>query len=255
MSQSTATEILPHRPLSIRLGKKLRPLFNHMIARDSRVSNAPVLDPALMPWTAMLEKNWKVIRGELDVILKQRNDIPPLGQISPDHARTAADKRWQSFFLLGYGVQVEKNCAMVPKTTALMKKIPRLNSAFFSILGPGCHIPHHVGVTKGLLTSHLSLIVPKDRMNCTFRVGTEMIHWEEGKCILFDETYDHEVWNNTDETRVVLLIQVERPVRFPGSLAHNLFMGGIRKSAFVKDAQENMAAWEKAHQSVEKEWR
>ncbi|QNT77755.1 aspartyl/asparaginyl beta-hydroxylase domain-containing protein [Entomobacter blattae] len=252
MSKTEAIEnSLPKRPLSIRLGKYLRPLFNDLIARSSTVSNDPVLDPAIMPWTAMLEKNWKIIRAELDAVLKRRNAIPPLGQISPDHARIAADQRWQSFFLFGYGVKVEENCKQCPQTTALMKRIPRLNSAFFSILGPGCHIPHHIGVTKGLLTSHLGLIVPKDRKNCRFRIGTNMVHWEEGKTILFDETYDHEVWNDTDETRVVLLIQVERPARFPGNIARNIFMEGVKKSAFVKDAQDNMAEWERAHRDVE----
>jgi aspartyl/asparaginyl beta-hydroxylase (cupin superfamily) len=132
----------------------------------------------------------------------------------------------------------------------VLAQIPGLNSGFFSILRPGTHIPEHRGVTKGLMTCHLGLQVPTGgsvRMN----VGPETVGWAEGETLVFDDTYQHEVWNDTDETRIVLLVQFERPLRQPGKLVAELFLGGIRHSAFVKEAQDNIALWERTIRKVE----
>ena len=100
-------------------------------------------------------------------------------------------------------------------------RFPGLNSAFFSILAPGTHIPEHRGVTKGLITCHLGLIVPRDG-DVRMRVGDRIVRWAEGETLVFDDTYDHEVWNETSGTRVVLLIQFERPLRQPGQVDRRL---------------------------------
>ena len=103
------------------------------------------------------------------------------------------------------------------------------------------------------MTWHLGLKVPADAASCRMRVDTETVHWGEGESFLFDDTYEHEVWNDTDETRVILLVQVRRPMAWPGSIAPDLFLWGIRRSPFVKDAVRNIENWDAAYKAIEAE--
>lgn len=86
-------------------------------------------------------------------------------------------------------------------------------NAWFSILSPGYYIPVHRGPTNGIIRVHLGLLVPRHRRNCRVRVDKQLLHWKEGKCIVFDDYYEHEVWNETDEHRVVQFFDVDRPMR------------------------------------------
>ncbi len=232
------------RPFLIRYGKHLRGFFDWLIASSSLVPNDPVLDVRDFPWTQLLRENWQAIRDEAIGAALER-ESPSLASISPDHRAIAPVGKWRSFFLWGYGYCVEENLERCPVTTATVAQIPNLNSAFFSILAPGTHIPAHRGVTKGLITCHLGLIVPKDG-DVRMRVDDRIVRWAEGETLVFDDTYDHEVWNDTANTRVVLLIQVRRPLRNPGKWISDTFLDVIRRSAFVQEARDNVMAWNAA---------
>jgi len=234
-----------NRPLIIKYGKHLRGLFDRLIASSSLVSNEPVLDMRAFAWTAMLRDHWADIRDEAIAVALQGEASPSLATISPDHRAIAAVNMWRSFFLWGYSYPIEDNLAQCPKTAAIVARIPHLNSAFFSILAPGTHIPAHRGVTKGLITCHLGLIVPRDG-DVRMRVGDRVVRWAEGETLVFDDTYDHEVWNDTAGTRVVLLIQFERPLKRPGKWIADLFLGIVRRSAFVQEARDNIRSWNEA---------
>lgn len=238
------------RPRVVRWGKKLRRRLDTVIAQSSKVSNDPVLDARQFAWTQLLRDNWRVIRDEAATVLANPDAVPQLARVSPDHRRIAGDGRWRSFFLHGYGNAIAPNLARCPRTAAIVAQVPGLNSAFFSILQPGSHIPRHRGVTKGLLTCHLGLFVPKGRV--TMFVHDSFVRWQEGETMVFDDTYQHEVWNDTDETRVVLLIQFARPLRQPGKLVSDLFLWGIRRSPFVREARDNIGAWDQTMKAVEK---
>ena len=77
------------------------------------------------------------------------------------------------------------------------------------------------------------------------------MRWQEGETLVFDDTYQHEVWNDTNETRVVLLVQFARPLRQPGKLVADLFLWGIRRSPFVREARDNIGAWDRTMRAVE----
>lgn len=235
----------PGRPLVIRVGKHLRGVFDRIIARSSVVSNDPVLDVREFEWTAMLRDHWRTIRDEAIRVALESGAAPSLAVISPDHRAIAQIDMWKSYFLWGYGFPIEENLERCPATAKLVARVPRLNSAFFSILEPGTHIPAHRGVTKGLITCHLGLIVPRDG-DVRMRLGNRIVRWSEGETLVFDDTYDHEVWNDTEGTRVVLLIQFGRPLRNPGKWIADLFLGAVRRSAFVQEARRNLAAWNAA---------
>jgi aspartyl/asparaginyl beta-hydroxylase (cupin superfamily) len=250
IATTTLKPAKPKRGFVYRTGKKLRPWFDSVLARSSAVGNPPIFDAATFPWTADLEANWEAIRAEAFKVL-EGEEIPILPDISPDHGRLGADRKWKSFFLFGYGYKVEANCEKCPVTAALVSKTPGLNSAFFSILAPGAHIPRHRGVTKSLITCHLGVAVPKDWESVRMTVHDQMAHWREGKCLVFDDTYFHEVWNETDETRVVLLVQFERPMRQPGRAIGRAFMRAVRRSPFVQEARRNFLAWQGAQNRID----
>lgn len=241
----TSMQAEPNRPLIVKLGKRLRGLFDWLIGSSSLVSNDPVLDAGDFPWTAALRTHWREIRDEAVAVALRRGAAPSLATISPDHRSIAEVDKWRSFFLYGYGYAIEDNMARCPRTAAVIEQVPGLNSAFFSILAPGTHIPDHRGVTKGLITCHLGLIVPTDG-DVRMRVKDRIVRWAEGETLVFDDTYRHEVWHEASETRVVLLIQFERPLRQPGKWFADLFMGFVRRSAFVQEARDNILSWNAA---------
>jgi beta-hydroxylase len=241
---------LPARPWPYRLIKKMRGRLDRVIARSSLVPNDPVLDKADFPWTATLEKNWEAIRDEAATLLPRIEEVPPLRSVSPDHRRIAATDLWKSFFLYGYGYRLDDNCARCPFTADLVSRIAGLNSAFFSILLPGMHIKAHRGPTKGLLTCHLGLMIPE---GCRMQLADSTIHWREGECIVWDDTYRHEVWHEGATPRIILLVQVKRPLRAPGKQVADLFLAGIRRSPFVQEGKRNMAAWDRAMKLGERE--
>lgn len=228
----------------LRAGKDLRPLTNGVIARYSEIGNPVVFDPALFPWIAELEAGWTRIRAEAECILLQRDRLPGLHEISPDHRRLNRDGRWKSFILYGYGIRSDRNCARCPDTANLLQRVPGLETAFFSILAPGVHLKKHRGPTKAIFTYHLGLIVPEPRERCYIELEGNRHLWREGKSLVFDDTWQHQVRNDTDRDRVVLLLHVRRPVRFPGSLVSSLFLRAIKASPFIRDAHRNQQRWE-----------
>ncbi len=244
-SQAAPLRAEPGRPLIIRVGKHLRGVFDRLIAGSSLVSNDPVLDVRTFAWTAELRARWSAIRAEAEAVAMVGEAAPSLATVSPDHRAIAEVGKWRSFFLWGYGYPIDDNLARCPQTRAVIERIPGLNTAFFSILAPGTHIPAHRGVSKGLITCHLGLIVPRDG-DVRMRVDDRVVRWAEGETLVFDDTYDHEVWNDTAGTRVVLLIQFARPLRAPGKWFADLFLGIAKRSAFVQEARANVAKWNAA---------
>jgi beta-hydroxylase len=158
--------------------------------------------------------------------------------------RIAKGTNWRTFILYGFGTKLEKNCRQAPVTVSLLEKVPNLQTAWFSILGPGYHIPAHRGVSKGILRAHLGLIIPKDAEKCHMRVGDTDNVWRPGELFVFDDTYEHEVWNDTDEERVILLFDFDRPMKFWGRLLNKTFVTGLKFTAYYQEPKKNMADFE-----------
>lgn len=242
----------PGRPLHYRFFKRQRHRVNDWIAKSSEISNEPVLPPDTFDWTGEIAAHWQDIRDEALAVYRHKDAIPPLREISPDHRGIVKDNTWRSFFLIGYGLRQEENIARAPRTSEIVSCIPGLNSAFFSILAPGTEITPHRGVTKAFITAHLGLVVPPQREKCWMRVDDERVGWREGEWTVFDDTYEHEVKNETDETRIILLCQVERPLGQPGRFLADALMAYVRRSHFVREAKDNLADWETAFAKAER---
>ncbi len=235
----------------------VRPWTDRVMTAQSLVGSPPVFEDGVFPWTAWVERNWRDIRAEVEVLLQDRARIPTFHGVSPDQYRISTGVQWRSFFLWGMGYKAPANCARCPKTAKVLDNIPGLTTAFFSILAPGTHIPRHAGVTRRLLNCHLALIVPERPLEgtegCRMEVDDQTVRWREGSCVVFDDTYQHEVWNDTAETRVVLLMQFKRPLRLPARLLGDFFLSLIRLSPYVRDARRNIENWERAYQRIETE--
>jgi beta-hydroxylase len=234
-----------------RAGKKLfRGTLLEFLSRQSRIPDEPVLDNAYFPWAEQLRAQWPRIRDELETLLEQRAALPSFQEISPDQYRISADDRWKTFMLYAFGKRLDFGCELCPRTAAALAQIPDLSIAFFSVLAPGKHIPRHRGVTKGLVRCHLGLKVPKGPGRCLIEVDDVACEWREGELFFFDDTYPHEVWNETSEERAVLLFDIERPMGFWGRRVSRLMLTALRRTAFYRDAMRNQAAWEKRYRET-----
>ncbi len=231
------------RRLVIRAGKHTLRRVGEFQDRHSRVATTPVLNNAEFPFVAALSGAWRDIRRELDAVMTRPEDIPAFHQLSPDQQRISKGDNWKTYAFYVYGNRVDDNCGACPVTAALLDGLPGLQNAWFSILAPRYHIPPHKGPTKAVIRCHLGLMVPSDRDHCWLRVHDQICHWREGECLVFDDTYEHEVKNDTDEVRVVLFLDFDRPMDLPGRMLNRLLISAIRASAYVKDPLANLAAW------------
>jgi beta-hydroxylase len=220
-------------------------LFENLIDRFSLVGNSPTFANQQFEWVESLEANWSKIREELDEILKYRDELPNFQDIFPEQYAISQDNRWKTYFLYGYGCQAEQNCARCPETTKIIEQIPGITTAFFSILSPHKHIPKHRGYYKGVIRCHLGLIIPQPFFKCRMRIGNNLVFWQEGKALIFDDSYQHEVRNDTDGIRVVLLFDVIRPLPFPLSVINQYLIDFIAKSSLVKNGVKNQHEWDK----------
>jgi len=224
------------------IGKRVRRPLNRWLAGQSLIGRAPFFSEAQVPGISILRDNWQVIREEALAVLADRDNVPPLAEISPDHRRIAQNAGWKSLFFIGYGYKSAPNRARCPKTAALIDQVPDVIVAFFSIFEPGTHIAPHYGVTKAMLNVHLPLVVPPESDRCELRVRDEVRRWTPGEFLIFDETFNHEAWNESREPRLVLFLQVLRPMRWPGRVMGKLFLWGIRRTSYVQDARVAIGA-------------
>ncbi len=213
--------------------------FEAWLGESSPLGNRPIFPADTFPWAAHLEEHWLVIRQELDQVLTEVNALPSFQDIMPRQNRISPDNKWKTYYFCTFGFKATKNCEQCPQTWALLKDIPGLKVAFFSILAPGKHIPEHRGKHKGLIRYHLGLRVPEPKEACRIRVDRTITHWEEGKSLIFDDTYYHEVWNDTDGYRVVLFLDIERPFGLPLSWVNAAVSQLLALSPQVKQAKEN----------------
>ena len=226
-------------------GKRLTRRIALIQARASLVPNTPFLDAAQFAFLDEVTQRWREIEAEARGVLAFRDAIPGFEDISPDQYRIAVGRNWRTFVLYGFGDRLDANCEHMPKTAGMLSRVPDLQVAWLSILAPGYHIPAHSGVTKGILRAHLGLIVPEQREACRIRVGDEIRSWAPGEILVLDDTFEHEVWNETGEERVILLFDFNRPMRWWGRAVNAMLLRAIRFSAFYRDPLRNSRSAEK----------
>ncbi|MCR9244104.1 MAG: aspartyl/asparaginyl beta-hydroxylase domain-containing protein [bacterium] len=163
-------------------------------------------EPERFGFTAALEAAWSEVRDELEAL------GPEAFVDAPDSLTTVEDgydeRGWTYFDLYGPGDHTA-NRARCPRSAALCEEVPGLVNAGFSRFRAGTHLYPHAGEIVGVLRCHLPLIVPDGDLGLA--IGDETRRWQEGRCLVFDDTLEHTAWNRGDGDRVVLLVTFERP--------------------------------------------
>ncbi|MBW6522026.1 aspartyl/asparaginyl beta-hydroxylase domain-containing protein [Sphingomonas sp. RHCKR47] len=177
-------------------------------------------DRANFPWMPAIEAETDAIRAELETLLAAPDSgfapYVDMAPGSPVGRWTPLDgsPQWSARYLWRYGQRDDEVCARCPRTAAALEAVPRAElyqkapTAFFSVLKPGTRLPPHSGVSNVRAIVHLPLIVP-DR--CGLRVGGETREWQVGTAMAFDDTIEHEAWNESEEVRAVLIFDVWNP--------------------------------------------
>lgn len=156
--------------------------------------------------------------------------------------RIAPDNKWRSFFFEAHGYEVLANRVRCPNTAAILDRIPDLVTAFFSVMEPGTHVPRHKGFTKALLNIHLGLRVPAGPERCRIQVADQSCGWADGEILMFDESFPHEVWNDSEGPRAILFIQVLRPMRRHGRLLARITVRFVNLTKYVQQARHAIGA-------------
>jgi aspartate beta-hydroxylase len=209
--------------VDIYLGLKRNP-YQHALQRP-----ALLYLPGLAPrsffereeftWTKALEAATPKIVKEFDAAIASETGLAPYVQadpgVDPQQWRELNGSRaWSALHLTKGGIRDAPNCARCPETMQALSAVPLADipghapEVFFSILEPGTHIPAHFGLGNYKLATHLPLRIPPD---CAIRVGNETRGWTEGECLIFDDSFQHEAWNRSQERRAVLIFDVWHP--------------------------------------------
>jgi aspartate beta-hydroxylase len=172
------------------------------------------------PWLDALEAATPVIREEFERVFAEDQDSLqpyisyPDGVPLDQWRELNRSRKWSAYFLWRDGKPIEANIARCPRTAALLSAAPMHDvpghapTAFFSILDAGAHIPPHTGVTNSRVIVHVPLVLPGA---CRFRVGSQTREWRMNEAWVFDDTIEHEAWNDSAYPRAVLIFDIWNP--------------------------------------------
>lgn len=205
------------------------------------------------PELELLEQNWEIIQTECRALMALPEALPHIKEAGGRFTEKGIHEIEWTTFMFKSGRFLEENCRRAPATTALLRQIPGLSMAFFSILGPGQYIRPHWGYYKGFLRYHLGLIIPHNNTDksCWIRVNddreaydkrdrsvigeTEKYYWNEGEGILFDDTYLHDASNESDEPRAVLYLDLRKPLPWYLHYPNMLFIWLVQFDPSVRE--------------------
>lgn len=201
------------------LGRKRRYESQSAIYHYPHLPAIEFVDRAQFPWLDAIEAETDAIRDEFLEVLKSEEGFAPYIRYPDDvpHNQWVElnnSPRWSAFHFFRMGERIAGNADRCPRTMRALAGAPqpampgRTPSAMFSLLKPRTRIPPHNGVTNARLVVHLPLIVPE---GCGFRVGNQTRQWVPGKAWVFDDTIEHEAWNDSDKLRVVLIFDIWHP--------------------------------------------
>ena len=209
--------------LDIMVGRKRRFDSQSVIFHYPHLPAIEFFERSHFPWLETVEAATGAIREEFVQVARSDEGITPYVAYPDDVPQNQwrelnNSPRWGAFHLYKLGALVEENAARCPRTMQVLEAVPqpqqagRTPAAMFSLLQPRTRIPPHTGGTNVRAVAHLPLIVPE---RCGFRVGNETREWVPGAAWVFDDTIEHEAWNDSDQLRVVLIFDVWNPLLTP----------------------------------------
>ena len=228
-------------------GAERRGVFDKLPAFQRDLSQYPEL--------AVLARNYGIIRTECEALIVGNLRMPGMDELTSYTAGGVHQIQWKTFMFKS-GDFITENCALAPKTAALLAQIPGIYTAFFSVLEPRQYIKAHWGYWKGFVRYHLGVIIPNDNCDrkCWIRINPDApaqggdrsqieqgdtYYWRNGQAVLFDDTFLHDAANESDQVRVVLFLDVARKMPWPLRLLNRLFLAIAHKTDAVKQVREN----------------
>lgn len=183
---------------------------------DRRIKGAPVLDSTrLFPDAQRFTDQWPQIREEALTVAEDLRNIPRFHEIMIEQASISDNdaRDWRMFIMKAYGQPITRNLARCPTLAGLIASSPDVLSASLSFLAPGKQVPAHRGPFRGILRGYLVLSMPKGADGlpaAVLKVDGQEYRLNEGEFMLWDDTFEHEVWNDSDKVRTVLLLDIRR---------------------------------------------
>ena len=205
--------------------------FNIPAYVTSKVPLGHYIDPAYFPDTRILQDNWKVIRDEAISLyengyIAKKEDLPA--------SSFYKDNRWTSFYLKCYDADIPSARELAPKTMALIDQVPSMNLALFACLNPGKTINNHHDPFAFTLRYSLGLSTPNSDKSGII-VNGEDYKWADGESVMFDETYLHRAYNDDEVPRIILMTDVDRPLKIKLLQKFYYQFGRFFNSMFVID--------------------
>jgi beta-hydroxylase len=213
--------------------------FVYLFAREPR---ARFFDPREFPELAPLRREWKIIREEAEQLLRY-GDIREAARRDDIAFNSFFRRGWKRFYVKWYDEPLPSARLRCPRTVELIATIPSVHAALFALLPPGAKLGEHRDPFAGSLRYHLGLITPNSD-DCRIWVDGEPYAWRDGEDVVFDETFIHWARNDTDQTRVILFCDVERPLRTPVARALNRFVirHVVRHTSSNNESDERLGA-------------
>ncbi len=212
------------------------------------------------PGLAELEAGHGAVKAECLELLGIKDKLTDMRDLGAGYTAGGIHKaQWKVFMFASGGRFIDENCERAPKTTALLKRIPNMDTAFLSVLDPNQYITPHWGYYKGYLRYHLGVVIPENNANerCWLRVNDdvadnasqekeriergEKYHWHEGEGIIFDDNYLHDAANESDEVRVVLWLDMRRPMPFYADVFNRFVLWFVGRDASVEKIRRKAA--------------
>ncbi len=201
-----------------RMGDAMRWLY------DRRIAAPPILNiERHFPNARLFTANWQAIRDEALAVRGKLERVPLFHEIMKAQKPISDNdgREWRMFVMKAYGAEIRGNLQSCPTMASILARCPEVLSASFSFLAPGKHVPVHRGPFRGVMRFHVGLAMPRTadgRLGATLWVNGTPHLLDNGDCLLWDDTYPHEVMNATDELRIALLLDVWRP-NMPADMA------------------------------------
>ncbi len=199
--------------------------YNVLMYAFSAVRSQPILDRSAFTNLDPLRESWRAIREEA-LHLFDEGYIRAAEKHNDASFGSFFKEGWKRFYLTWYGEPLPSAQALCPNTVALVRTIPGVKAAMFALLPPGSKLNPHRDPFAGSLRYHLGLITPNSD-DCRIFIDGEQYAWRDGEDIVFDETFVHWAENKTDQTRVILFCDVERPLHTPLMRGLNHWIGGV----------------------------
>ena len=185
----------------------------------------PIMNTADFPELKEVQENWEVIREEAVNLREQgyfdKVKDPTSSAYYDIGFRTFYKYGWSKFYLTWYGTKLNSAKELCPKTVDIVSKVKGVNGAMYSILPVGSKLTKHLDPVATSLRYHLGLKTPNED-SCYINIDGTDYSWRDGEALLFDETYLHFAFNNSQQERIILMLEVDRPTNILGKIIQTM---------------------------------